>query len=141
MILRRIGSVLLGLVIAVAIVQIAELGVHVISPPPPGMSMRNIETIKAYVAALPVSALLLVLAGWLIGVFLGTWTAAKVGRTPLMAYIVGALLFILGAYNAAVFPQPLPFSVALGIIYIVDTIIAARLTAPQPAAAPGPPRA
>ena len=127
MILRRIGAVLLGNVIAVAIVQIVELGVHVISPPPPGMSMRNMETIKAYVAALPTSALLLVLAGWLIGTFLGAWTAAKVGRTPVTAYVVGAILFILGVYNAIVFPQPIWYSIVLSVIYIAATLIGAAM--------------
>lgn len=127
MILRRIGAVLLGNVIAVAIVQIAELGVHAISPPPPGMSMRNMETIKAHVAALPTSALLLVLAGWLIGTFLGAWTAAKVGRTPITAYVVGAILFVLGAYNAIVFPQPIWYSIVLSVIYIVATLIGAAM--------------
>jgi hypothetical protein len=127
MILRRIGAVLLGLVIAIAVVQIAEVGVRVISPPPPGMSMRNMETIKAYVAALPVSALLLVLAGWLIGIFLGTWAAAKVGRTAITAYIVGGVSIFLGIYNAVIFPQPMWYSIVLFAICIVATLIGAAM--------------
>ena len=61
MILRRIGAVVLGLVIAVAIVQIAELGVHVMYPPPPGANMHDMKVIKAYVAAMPTAPMLLVL--------------------------------------------------------------------------------
>ena len=44
--------------------------------------MRNLETVKAYVAALPISALLLVLAGWL----LGPWSAL------LLSLSLGAVL-------------------------------------------------
>jgi hypothetical protein len=140
-ILRRIGAVILGLIIAVAFVQIAELGVHAISPPPPGMSMQNMDAIKAYVAALPVSALLLVLAGWLAGTLLGTSTAARIGRNVVTGYIVGGVLFCMGAFNAIVFPQPIWYSVALSVIYIAGTVIAARLAAPRPALSQAPPPA
>lgn len=121
MILRRIFAVLLGIVIAALLVQVAELGVHAVSPPPPGMNMRNLETVKAYVAALPPSALLLTLVGWLLGTLLGTLIAARFGRTAITAYIVGGLFFCLGLYNAFVFPQPVWYSVALSVIYIAAT--------------------
>jgi hypothetical protein len=141
MILRRIFAVLLGIVIAVVIVQIAELGVHAISPPPPGMSMRNMETVKAYVAALPFSALLLVLAGSLLGTLLGTLIAARFGRTAVTAYIVGGLFLCLGICNAFVFPQPIWYSVALSVINIGATLIAVRLVAPRPTSPSAPPPA
>lgn len=141
MILRRIGAVVLGLIVTVLIVQIAELGVHAIAPPPPGMSMRNMETVKAYVAALPLSALLLVLVGSAVGVFVGAWLGAKVGHTLVTAYIVGALFFVLGIYNAVAFPQPIWYSIALAVLNIAAPLIAARLGAPQPAAAPAVPPA
>ena len=121
MIVRRIFAVVLGIVVVAAIVQIAEFGVHAISPPPPGMNMRNLETVKAYVAALPLSALLLVLAGWLLGILLGTSIAARLGRTAVTAYIVGGVFFCLGIYNAVVFPQPVWYSVILSVIYIAAT--------------------
>jgi len=114
-ILRRIGAVVLGLVIPFAIVQIAELGVHVISPPPP--DMRGMDAIKAYVSKLPLSALLLVLAAWLVGTLLGTWTAAKVGRSAVPAYVVGGILLCIGIANAFIIPQPVWFSIATWLIY------------------------
>jgi hypothetical protein len=138
MILRRIGAVVLGLIIALVVNQISELGVHAIKPAP---DIHSLEQVKAYVASLPLSALLLVLVGWLIGTFLGAWAAARIGRTPVTAYVLGAIQFCIGIWNAIVLPQPVWYSVALEIIYIVVPIIAARLAFPQPAAAPAPPPA
>src|SRR5436190_11145532 len=124
MILRRIGAVVLGLVIPFAIVQIAELGVHVISPPPP--NMHGMQAIKAYVAGLPLSALLLVLATWLIGTLLATWTAAKMGRSAVPAYIVGGILLCIGIANAIIIPQPLWFSIATWVIYAGAPFVASK---------------
>jgi hypothetical protein len=121
LILRRIGAVLLGLVIAVAIVQIAELGVHAMHPPPPGTDMHDMKQVKAYVASLPVTPMLLVLGGWLVGTLLGTWIAAKVGRIAVPAYIVGAVLLCGGIVNAFIIPQPVWFSIASFVVYIAAT--------------------
>jgi hypothetical protein len=139
MILRRIGAVVCGIIVALLVNQIAELGVHAIKPPSP--PIRSLADVKVYVASLPASALLLTLAGWLIGAFLGVWLAARIGRTAVTAYVVGALLFCAGIYNAIALPQPVWYSIALQIIYIGATLIAARLGAPQPAAAPALPPA
>jgi hypothetical protein len=139
MILRRIGAVLLGLVIAIAIVQIAELGVHGMYPPPPGTNMHDMNAIKAYVASMPVAPLLLVLAGWLVGTLLGTWVAARTGRSAVPAYVVGALLLCGGIANSFLIPQPVWFSIASLVIYIGGTLIAVRVASPPPAAASAPP--
>ena len=127
MILRRVGAVVLGLVIPFAIVQIAELGVHVISPPPP--DMHSMTAIKAYVAALPLSALLLVLAAWLAGTLLGVWAAAKIGRSAVPAYVVSGILLCIGIANAFIMPQPLWYSIATWVIYAGAPLIAARKNA------------
>jgi hypothetical protein len=133
LILRRLAAVLLGIVIAVAIVQFAEVGVHAMNPPPPGTEMRDLAQVKAYVAALPLSALLLVLGGWLVGTLLGTWTAARVGRSAIPAFVVGAILLCAGIANAFIIPQPMWFSIASFAIYIAGTFIAVRLAALRPA--------
>ena len=82
MILRRIGAVLLGIIVAVVIVQVTELGVHMMYPPPPGYNMRDMNAMKAFVAKLPAPAFILVLAGWLIATLIGTWLAAQANVMP-----------------------------------------------------------
>jgi len=123
---RRIGGVLAGLVIAIVIVQIAEMGVHAMNPLEPKIEHPDMATIKEYVAQLPPSALVLVLVGWLVGTFSGTFTAARIARTRTAAYVAGAILFCLGVVNAFMIPQPAWFSVASLAIYVIGTITAAR---------------
>jgi hypothetical protein len=124
---RRVGGVIAGIVLAVLIVQFAELIVHRIYPPPPGYNMRDMNDVKKFVAALPLLAMVLVLAGWLIGTLAGTFVAARVGRSAVPAYVVGALLLIAGIANAIVIPQPVWFSIASFIIYVGGTLAGSKL--------------
>ena len=135
MILRRIGAVVLGVILAVAIVQAAELIVHQMYPPPAGYNMRDMNQVKKFVAGLPVTAMVIVLAGWLVATLAGTFVAAKIGRSFVPGYIVGVFLVAGGIANALMFPQPLWFSVASFVIYIAMTLIGAHFGVRRLAAA------
>ena len=125
-VLRYVGAMLAGMIAAFALVGSAEAIVHVLYPPPPGTNMDDFEQVKRFVAALPVGAYLLVLAGWLIGTFVATWLAAKIARDPIAGYVVGMLLLALGIVNAVKIPQPVWFSIVSFAIYIGATVVGAR---------------
>ena len=125
-ILRRIGAVVVGLIVAFLLVFAAEGIAHKIYPPPPGTNMQDMNQVKAFVATLPLSVLLIVLTGWLIATFVATWLAAKIAQTPIPGYIVGALLLCAGIANAFIIPQPVWFSIASIVIYIGATWVGAR---------------
>ncbi|HEX9459860.1 MAG TPA: hypothetical protein VGA84_11975 [Thermoanaerobaculia bacterium] len=125
-ILRGIGAVIVGMIVAFLLVFGAEAISHQIYPPPPGMSMQDMAKVKAFVATLPMSVLLIVLAGHLIATFVATWTAAKIARGPIAAFVVGALLLAAGIVNAFMIPQPVWFSIASFVIYIGATLVGAR---------------
>jgi hypothetical protein len=129
-ILRRIGAVIAGMIVAFLLVAGAEAIAHIIYPPPPGMNNQNMTEVKAYIATLPLSAMLVVLTGWLIATFVATWLAARIAGTPIPAYIVGALLLCAGIANAFMIPQPVWFSIASVVIYIGATWVGARSGAP-----------
>ena len=103
-ILRRIGAVIAGMIVAFLLVVAAEGIAHKIYPPPPGTNMQDMEQVKAFVATLPLSVLLIVLTGWLIATFVATWLAARIAGTPIPGYIVGALLLCAGIANAFMHP-------------------------------------
>lgn len=128
--LRKIIGVLLGLVVALVLVQLSEMLVHRFYPPPSGVDMHDFSEIKKYVAALPVTALLLVLSGHLMGTLAGTFAAARVGRSAVPGYVLGAFMLAAGVANAFVFPQPLWFSAATFVICIVMTLAGTRIGAP-----------
>jgi hypothetical protein len=125
-VLRRVGGVVAGLIVAFALVAGAEAIVHVLYPPLPGTNMEDFEQVKRFVAGLPLTAYLLVLTGWLIGTFVGTWLASKIARNPMAGYITGAILFALGIVNAIKIPQPVWFSIASFVIYVGATWVGAR---------------
>jgi hypothetical protein len=124
--MRRVAGVIAGIVLAFVIVQAAEMGVRAMVPFPRGMDEKNMTAIKAFVATLPPSAFVLVLAGWLIGTLAGTFTAAKISRTAMAAYVTGALLLLAGIGNAVVIPQPVWFSIISFVIFIGMTLVGAR---------------
>ena len=138
--LRKIGAFIAGLVVAIVVVNGAERIVHSLHPFPPGMNTRDFAQIKAFVATLPLSALLIVLTGWLIGTTAGTFTAARIGRSAVTGYVLGACLIALGIFNAIIIPQPPWFSAVSFVVYIIGTVLGVRLGAPrrelQPAAPP-----
>ncbi|HEX9406737.1 MAG TPA: hypothetical protein VF975_05425 [Thermoanaerobaculia bacterium] len=136
MILRRIGAVLLGLIVAVIIVQAAEYCVHLMYPPPPGTNMRDMNAVKVFVATLPTAAFVIVLAGWLVATLVGTYVAARIARTVYAGYFIGGLLLGGGIANAYFIPQPVWFSVVSFFVYISMTLLgsrAARAAVPSPA--------
>ncbi len=49
MLWRRIGAVIAGLVVAFLLVQVAELLVHQLYPPPPGTNLKDFSEVKKFV--------------------------------------------------------------------------------------------
>ena len=129
--LRKIGAVIAGLIVAILLVQAAELVVHRMHPPPPGMNPSDFEQIKKFVASLPPAEMLIVLAGWLGGTVAGAFIAARIGRSSGCGYAVTVVLLILGIVNAVIFSQPVWFSVAAFLIN-GGGIVGARLGATRP---------
>jgi hypothetical protein len=125
-ILRRVGAVIVGIIVAFLLVAGAEGIAHKVFPPPAGTNMQDMAQVKAFVATLPLSVLLIVLTGWLIATFVATWLAARIAGTPIPGYIVGALLLCAGIANAFIIPQPVWFSIASIVIYIGATWVGAR---------------
>jgi hypothetical protein len=125
-ILRRAGAVIVGMIVAFLLVAGAEGIAHKIFPPPRGTNMQDMAQVKAFVATLPLSVLLIVLTGWLIATFVATLLAARIAGTPIPGYIVGALLLCAGIANTFIIPQPVWFSIASIVIYIGATRVGAR---------------
>jgi hypothetical protein len=131
---RSIAAVVAGLIVAFLLVFGAEGIAHQVYPPPAGMNMQDMAQVRAFVAALPLSALLIVLAGWLIATFVGTWLAAKIAQSAIPGFILGALLLAAGIANAFMIPQPVWFSIASFVIYIGATLAGARAGVWKPVA-------
>jgi len=114
--LRRLFGVLLGFVVASAVMMLVESTNGHLLYPDLGNAGRQV-TDRAQMAALmaqaPVGALLVVAAGWLLGAVAGGWTTTRFIRTgsPGPAFVLGALLTLAGVANHLMMPPPLWFGV------------------------------
>lgn len=129
--LRKIGGVIAGIVAWIVIVQIAEFVVHQMHPVPAGFNSRNMDDVRKYVASLPTPPMLIVLAGQLGGTFLGAFTAAKIGRSRVPAYVILGLVLIGGIASTFMIPQPLWFVVVELAGYIAAAVAGAMLGSPH----------
>jgi len=131
--MKAVLGVIAGIIVAFVCVQGAEMITHHYYPFPPGADMKDIATIKRFVATLPSTAFVLVLAGWFVGTLLGTYLAAKIGRSRVPAYVVGALLLCGGIFNTIMIPQPVWFSAIGFVIFIVVPFAGIALAKPAAA--------
>lgn len=116
--MRGVLGVIAGLVVAFVCVQGVEMITHQLYPFPPGADMRDMATIKRFVATLPLQAFILVLGGWLVGTLLGTFVAAKIGRSRVPAYVLGGILLCAGIVNSIIIPQPVWFTAVSIVIFL-----------------------
>jgi hypothetical protein len=106
---RQILAAVVGIVVAVLVVGLIEMGSHQIYPPPAGIDFHDQAQVAAMVANLPVGALLFVLLAWALGSLLGAFVAAKisVGNRARPALAVAVLMLAAVAFNLVAFPHPL----------------------------------
>jgi hypothetical protein len=125
-ILRTLGAVLLGFVVASLVMMVVEsINGRVLFPELGKLaeSMKDREAIRALVASAPKAALLVVILGWALGSFAGGWVAAQVARhEPLQAgLILGLLLTGAGILNNWMIPPPLWFRIATWLVFLPCT--------------------
>ncbi len=116
---RAIGGILVGVVIAVALVFAIESVIGLIVPAPADFNMRDPEQVRARVASMPMWAILLVLVGWVVGTGLGSFAAVRIARTTRLwpGLVVGAIVFLSTLYNIMTIPHPIWF-VGISLIAI-----------------------
>jgi hypothetical protein len=118
--MRKVLGGLAGIAVAVLTVMLMEWISHSIYPMPANLEITDTEALNAYLAAAPMTALLLVLAGYLIATFDGTFVACLIGRTKphIYALIIGVLMLAGAGSNLIMFQHPTWFSVSavVGII-------------------------
>ena len=105
---RNIGAGIVGVVVAGLLVWIIEMIGHAAFPMPEGLDYNDREAMTAYIASLPVAALLSVVAAWVAGTFGGTVAACRIGTAPayIFALLVGGFVLLGIGFDLAAFPHP-----------------------------------
>jgi hypothetical protein len=117
---KNIAAGVAGVVIAVALVWLIEKIGHAMYPPPADLDFSDAEAMQAYMATLPLGALLFVAAAWFIGTLGGTCAACAIGtaKPKIFAIVVGGLMLVATIMNLIMIPHPTWFSV-LGIVGVL----------------------
>lgn len=134
-ILRTLGAVLLGFIVASLVMMVVEsINGRVLFPDigKAAMGLRDREAIRALVASAPKAMLLVVIFGWALGSFTGGWVAGRVaGSAPVRAgLILGVLLTCAGIANNVMIPPPLWFRLLTWLVFIPCAWAGARLVRP-----------
>ncbi len=109
LILRSIGAVLLGFVVASVIMVVIETINSFIFAFPAGVNPNDSAAMNQYFASLPATALIVVLVAWAAGTFAGTFVAARVsGRSHMLhGMLLVVLLLLAGIVQLRGLPSPI----------------------------------
>ena len=117
---RNIAAGVAGVLLAMASVWLVQKIGHAVYPAPADIDLKNMEAMKAYVASLPIGALLFVVASYFIGAAFGTCAACTIGTMlpRIFAILIGCLMLVATAMNVMMIPHPTWF-IVLAVVAIV----------------------
>lgn len=126
---RVIPAVIAGIVIAVLSVVLFDWISHTVYPPPPGLENLGAEGLRAHIANAPLVALLLVLAGPIVGAFDGTFVACLIdrGKPSTYAMVVAAVMLAGTAMNLYMIEHPMWFAIAAIVGIPLAALLASQL--------------
>jgi hypothetical protein len=130
-IIRGIVAILAGVVAAFAVVLVVEGLGHMLYPPPPGYDATRPEDQARLMAVVPTGAKIAVVVAWFLGSLAGAVTAAKVGRSPLYAWVIGAIMIALSVVTTMMFPHPVWMVIAAVVLPVIAAAIAIPLSRPR----------
>ncbi|NVK22119.1 MAG: hypothetical protein HWD86_06345 [Kangiellaceae bacterium] len=126
---KQILAVIAGVVVGVLTIFAIESINMVRFPWPEGLSMEDTEAFNAYVASLPIDALLTVILAYALGSFVAGFVSAKVATSKHMVIgiICGALLTVAGIMNIMAIPHPMWFNIVSLIVFIPMAIFGVKM--------------
>ena len=128
--LRSIGIIVLGFVVAVALITAIDYLNYKVFSWPPGVNFSDPATVRAAVPLLPLHALLMLLAAWFVGTFAGCWLAACFAARyhSLHGVVVGVALLFAGIADLAAIRYPPSWFWILGVsVYAAGALLGTTL--------------
>ena len=135
--IRSVGSVSVGLMVALILVIGVEGVSSILHPFPPGVDPTDLEVCKAHVARYPTGVLALVVLAWGMAVFVSSWVATRLGTGRHLAHgiVVGSMLLAAVVFNMAMLPYPNWFWVNL-IVFPIACFAGAKRAQERPSKLP-----
>lgn len=115
--LRTILGIIAGVIAMMISVSGFESIGHLLYPPPPGLDPNDLDQLDSIVAAAPIGAMAMLVAGWCLGTLIGGGIAARIARHPRVAAVVVALVVVASVVAMAfLLPSHPTWVAALGIL-------------------------
>jgi hypothetical protein len=125
--LRSILALTTGLAMAIVTIWLFQFASMRAFPPPPAVDIGDPAQVSGLIAAMPVGALAMVLAGWVVGALDGGLVAALVSRRRWPAVAVGTLVAALGALMVLAIPHPAWMAFAVVLLPVPAALFGAWL--------------
>jgi hypothetical protein len=131
--LRSILAVIGGLAAAFVVVTLFDVLSIMMFPLPPGFDTTDPAAMQALAESLPVGAFIILIVGWAVASFAGSWVAGRIGsHAPFIHSVVFTGLFlIVGIVNLLFVPHPAWVWMAGIAAYVVGGFAGARLAMPR----------
>ena len=125
---KKILSVIAGIIAGTIVIYLVEIVSLKVYPPPAGVDvMKDKQALIEYIRSAPLSAMLIVLLGYVLGSFVAGWLSARISASIRQPLICGVVLMAFGIMNLVDIPQPLWFSISTTISYIPFAYLGGKL--------------
>ena len=122
---RNIAAAIVGVIVAMILVQGVEMLSHVIYPIPEDMDFADTERVRVFMSTLPVGAILSIGLAWSIGAFGGTLVGAWIATAKPLVYAIVVGGFVLaGAITMLILlPHPWWFTISAPLAVVVGAYL------------------
>ena len=139
---RLIGGIVAGLVAAFLGIWLVEMLGHLFYPLPAELSVRNPQSVAAYIAMMPLGAQAFVIAAWLGGALVGAAVAVATSGRDWTGWTIAAVVACAGILNILMIPHPAVMQIGAVAAPLVGGLLGIhlgrRLHRPSGASAPEP---
>lgn len=125
--MKTIFATIVGVVVALALVAGFEGVSFALFPVSGDIGSTDRDTVVALVASIPLPAKLIVVAGWLVAPFFGTWLCLRIADSRLCGWIVTGAFLIASLIEQLSFPHPLWMQVCSVALPVLGGLLAQRL--------------
>lgn len=128
--IKRILSIVFGLVTAVVTISLVESLGHMIFPVA-AIDMSNKDAMKTFMESLPTGAIATVLVAWVIGAFVGAVVASLIDKEKAFrnSVVIGVVILVLSIINLIMLPSPIWMWVGAIVLIIPFAIAGNKLVA------------
>lgn len=126
---KNILAVVAGVIGGAIVIWLLEALGHLIVPPPEGMDILDIESVRKHMTELPLISFIMVLVAYAAGSLTGGMLASGIAEKMKMrqALIAGVVLQFMGIINLILVPHPLWFTIVSLLLYLPLAYLGGRI--------------